>query len=97
MMPSAIAATPVRSIENVSLAPSRDGTFSVSPSSRSFSARTSSRKSSPVGEECRPILRSGFDCVRPGIPLSSTNVSTLRFFASTPGSSSLQMKITTSA
>ena len=37
MIPSAIAATPVRSIENVSFAPSRppDGTSSVSPMRRS--------------------------------------------------------------
>ena len=95
-MPSAIAATPVRSIENVSFAPERDCPSSVSPSSRSRPTRTSDRNSSPVGDECRPIFRSGFDCSSPGIPRSSTNVSTFRSGHSLP-SSSLQMNTIVSA
>ena len=58
--------------------------------------RTSSRKSSPVGEPWSPILRSGLLCVRPGIPLSRTKLRTLRSFGSLP-SSSLQMKTIVSA
>ena len=98
MMPSAIAATPDRSIENVSLAPSRPpaGTSSVSPSSRSRPARTSVRNSSPVGDECIPILRNGFDCSRPGMPESRTNDRILRSAGGLP-SSSLQMKTMVSA
>src|SRR5437899_4087708 len=56
-MPSAIATTPVRSWENVCFAPERAGASSVSPISRSRPACTSSRKSSPVGDEWRPINR----------------------------------------
>ena len=98
MIPSAIAATPERSIENVSLAPSRPpaGTSSVSPISRSLPTRTSVRNSSPVGDECMPILRSGFDCSRPGMPLSSTNDRILRSSGGLP-SSSLQMNTIVSA
>ena len=50
----------------------------------------------PVGDECSPILRSGFDCSRPGIPLSSTNCTTLRSAGALP-SSSLQMNTIVSA
>ena len=50
----------------------------------------------PVGDECRPILRSGFDCSRPGMPLSSTNCTTLRSAGALP-SSSLQMNTIVSA
>src|SRR5205809_924672 len=60
-MPSAIAGTPARSCEKVCLAPARAGTSSVSPSSRSRPTRTSSRKSSPVGEEWRPIFSIGLE------------------------------------
>ena len=67
-MPSAIAATPERSMEKVCLALERPGASSVSPMRRSRPACTSSKNSSPVGEECRPILRIGFDWVRPGMP-----------------------------
>ncbi len=100
MIPSDIAATPERSMENVSLAPSRppDGTSSVSPMSRSRPTRTSERNSSPVGELCIPILRSGFDCSSPGIPLSSTKLRILRWSAGTSApSSSLQMNTIVSA
>jgi hypothetical protein len=47
MIPSDMAATPERSIENVSFAPSRppDGTSSVSPMRRSLPTRTSERNS----------------------------------------------------
>ncbi len=74
MMPSAMAATPERSMLNVALAPSRppEATSSVSPMRRSLPTRTSERNSSPVGEECMPILRSGLDCSRPGMPASRT-------------------------
>ena len=96
MMPSDIAATPVRSTENACFAPSRYGTSSVSPSSRSLPARTSSRKSIPVGDECMPILRIGFVCSKPGMPWSSTNERILRSCGGFP-SSSLQMKIVVSA
>ncbi len=58
--------------------------------------RTSSRNNSPVGDECIPILRSGLLWVRPGIPESSTKVSTLRSAGSLP-SSSLQMNTMVSA
>ena len=54
------------------------------------------RNSSPVGDECMPILRSGFDCSRPGIPESSTNERILRSAGGLP-SSSLQMKTIVSA
>ena len=64
--------------------------------SRSRPTRTSLRNSSPVGDECIPILRSGFDCSRPGIPRSSTNVRILRSAGGLP-SSSLQMKTIVSA
>ena len=50
-----------------------------------------------MGELCRPIFFSGFDCVSPFIPLSRTKLSTLRFAGSTSGSSSLQMKTMVSA
>ena len=98
MMPSDIAATPERSIENVSLAPSRPpaGTSSVSPMSRSTPTRTSSRNSSPVGELCMPILRRGLDCTSPGMPVSSTKDRILRSAGGLP-SSSLQMKTIVSA
>ncbi len=100
-MPSAMAATPERSIEKVSLAPSRPPRLPSSafspPSRRSIPQATSVAKSSPVGEECRPILRIGLLCVSPGMPLSSTKFRILRSFGSTPGSSSLQMKTIVSA
>ena len=50
----------------------------------------------PVGDECSPILRSGFDCSSPGMPLSSTNCTTLRSSGGLP-SSSLQMNTIVSA
>ena len=50
----------------------------------------------PVGDECRPILRNGFDCSRPGMPVSSTNCTTLRSAGGLP-SSSLQMNTIVSA
>ncbi|SKV42453.1 Uncharacterised protein [Mycobacteroides abscessus subsp. abscessus] len=56
---------------------------SVSPSSRSLPNRTFSKNSWPVRELWIPILRKGFDCVKPSIPLSSTKVSTLRSRGST--------------
>jgi hypothetical protein len=87
----------VRSIVKVAFAPWRPGTSSVSPRSRSGSQKTSSRKSSPVGEEWRPIFRSGFDCTRPGMPFSRTKLSTFRCFGSVAPSSSLQMKTIVSA
>ena len=31
-----------------------------------------------MGDECKPILRSGFDCSSPGMPESRTNWSTVR-------------------
>ena len=59
--------------------------------------RTSERKSSPVGEECMPILRMRPVCSKPGMPRSSTKFRILRSRMSTPGSSSLQMKTVVSA
>ncbi len=71
---------------------------SVSPIRRSLPTRTSSRNSSPVGDECMPILRSGFDCVRPGMPLSRMKLRILRSRVSAPSpSSSLQMNTIVSA
>ena len=100
IMPSAIAATPERSITNVAFDASRPAdppkASSLSPSKRSRPTRTSSRNSMPVGDEWRPILRSGFDCSSPGIPLSSTNCTTLRSAGALP-SSSLQMNRIVSA
>ena len=100
MMPSAIAATPDRSMTNVALLASRPplprNASSLSPSSRSRPTRTSSRNSIPVGDECRPILRNGFDCSRPGMPVSSTNCNTVRSAGGLP-SSSLQMNTIVSA
>ena len=98
MIPSDIAATPERSIEKVSLAPSRPpaGTSSVSPMRRSLPTRTSVRNSSPVGEECMPILRSGLLCSKPGMPLSRTKLRILRSSGGLP-SSSLQMNTVVSA
>ena len=98
MIPSDMAATPERSMENVSLAPSRppDGRSSVPPIRRSSPTRTSSRKSSPVGELCMPIFRSGLDCTRPGMPESRTNERILRSAGGLP-SSSLQMNTMVSA
>ncbi len=58
--------------------------------------RTSFRNSSPVGEECMPIFRSGFDCSSPSIPESRTNERILRSLGSLP-SSSLQMNTIVSA
>ena len=58
--------------------------------------RTSSRNSWPVGLEWMPILRSGLDCSRPGMPESSTNCTTLRSAGGLP-SSSLQMNTIVSA
>ena len=99
-MPSAIAATPDRSMTNVAFEASRPlpppYASSLSPSKRSRPTRTSSRNNMPVGDECKPILRSGFDCSSPGIPLSSTNCTTLRSPGSLP-SSSLQMNTIVSA
>src|SRR5215211_4374666 len=99
MIPSAIAATPERSIENVSLAAARPllaAASSDSPIRRSIPTRTSVRNSWPVGDECIPIFRSGFDCSRPGMPRSRTKLSTLRSAGGLP-SSSLQMKTMVSA
>ena len=100
MMPSAIAATPERSITNVAFDASRPwlppNASSLSPSRRSRPTRTSSRNNMPVGDECSPILRNGFDCSRPGMPVSSTNCTTLRSAGSLP-SSSLQMNTIVSA
>ena len=59
-------------------------------------ARTSVTKTSPVGEECIPILRSGRDCSSPSIPRSRTNDRTLRRSGGVP-SSSLQMNTMMSA
>jgi hypothetical protein len=100
MMPSDMAATPERSIEKVSLAPlfpAAAARSSLSPSRRSLPARTSERKSSPVGELWSPILRIGFDCTRPDMPRSRTKCRIFRSWGSTPGSSSLQMKTIVSA
>ncbi len=58
--------------------------------------RTSVRNSSPVGDECMPILRSGLDCSRPGMPESSTKLRILRSAGGLP-SSSLQMNTIVSA
>ncbi len=100
IMPSAIAATPERSMTNVAFEASRPAdppnASSLSPSSRSRPTRTSSRNNIPVGDECRPILRSGFDCSNPGMPLSRTNCTTLRSAGALP-SSSLQMNTIVSA
>ena len=77
-----MAATPARSVTKFPLALSRPSfppVPSVSPSSRSLPTRTSVRKSSPVGEECRPILRNGLDCSSPGMPRSRMKVSTGRW------------------
>ena len=81
MIPSAMVATPIRSAVKLDRADSRPSPLrpsSDSPSSRSRPRRTSSKNSSPVGELCKPIFFSGALCVRPGMPLSRTNVSTLR-------------------
>src|SRR4051794_13548155 len=96
MIPRLMAATPVRSIENASFAPSRYGRSSVPPSSRSLPTRTSVRNSIPVGDECIPILRIGPVCSKPGMPLSSTKLRILRSAGGLP-SSSLQMKTVVSA
>ncbi len=69
MSPSDMAASPARSVTKFPLAESRPlppRSSSVSPSRWSLPTRTSVRKSSPVGEECSPILRKGLDCSRPG-------------------------------
>ena len=58
--------------------------------------RTSVRNSSPVGEECMPILRSGLRLLEAGMPESSTKRSTLRSAGGLP-SSSLQMNTIVSA
>ena len=80
MTPRDMAATPARSVTKLALAESRplSSRTSVSPRRCSLPTRTSVRKSSPVGEECRPILRSGLDCSRPGVPASRMKVSTGR-------------------
>jgi hypothetical protein len=77
-----MAATPERSMEKVSLAPERARESSFPPSSRSGPTFRSCTNSSPVGDECNPILRIGFDWVRPGIPFSSTKLRTLASRAS---------------
>ncbi len=72
---------PARSVTKFPLAESRPESFpssSVSPSRWSLPTRTSVRKSSPVGDEWRPILEKGLDCSRPAIPFSRMNVSTVR-------------------
>ena len=97
MMPSAIAATPDRSMENVSLVPELCRVTGLPPSNRSFPAITSDKNNSPVGDECSPIFRMGLVCVSPSMPVSSTKFMILRSFGSTPASSSLQMKIMVSA
>ena len=93
-------ATPERSITNVAFDASRPPEplkfSSLSPSRRSLPQRTSSRNNMPVGELCRPILRSGFDCSRPGMPESRTNCNTVRSSGGLP-SSSLQMNTIVSA
>ena len=96
-MPSAMAATPERSIEKVSLAPESARLRALPPSRRSAPAETSCRKSSRVGELCRPILRSGLLWVRPGMPRSSTKFITFQSRRSTPSSSSLQTNTIVSA
>ncbi len=96
-MPSAIAATPERSIEKVALAPELARLLALPPSRRSGPTLTSCRKSSPVGDEWTPILRMGFDWTSPSMPLSSTKFITFQSLRSTPSSSSLQMNTMVSA
>ncbi len=93
-----IATTPERSAPKVDFAPPRPpAASSLSPMSRSLPARTLSRNSSPVGEECMPILRSAFDWVSPSMPLSRMKLTTCRSRGSFSPRSSLQMNTIVSA
>ena len=91
MMPSAIIAIPIRSAAKLSRAlsrPSPPAWCSFSPSRRSGVRRTLSKNSSPVGEDIMPIFLNGLPCVRPGMPESSTKISTGRFRLSAESPSS---------
>ena len=94
MMPSAIAATPERSIGTC---PSRRPCPPSRRRPRSRRAGGRRRPARPGGTARRSARSAGPSCasasiwVRPGMPLSSTKFRILRSFGSTPGSSSLQM------
>ena len=95
--PEAIAATPVRSIENASFAPSRYGTvLGLAEQPVLADAHVGRGTASRSATSACPSCASASVCSKPGMPLSSTKLRILRSAGGLP-SSSLQMKTVVSA